>query len=151
MASASPNNRFQVGFAPRDGSGLGGLAGAGQGSASEAPGAGIGGVRMAAGPPTAPVADSDGLALGGSGRWEREKDVRTPDKRKVCASVGVTLPCGMHWPASMFPGGGRGWMVIVLEPRLPWISSCETMSGRIIQGVVHITGGYSGPRSPPRG
>lgn len=78
-------NRNPAGFAPRDGSGAAGV------SASVGHGVGTseaGGVRMAAGPPPpAPAADTGGLlGLGGSGRWEREREsskATDVSKRKV--------------------------------------------------------------------
>lgn len=73
------------GFAPRDGSG--GLAGTG---GTDAVTSGVGGVRIAAGPP--PVASTEAGTGGGLGRWERERESRasSSDKRKVRTSdVGV--------------------------------------------------------------
>lgn len=72
------------GFAPRDGSG--GLAGTVGGHAADAVTPGVGGVRIAAGPP--PTASAEAGAGGGLGRWERERESRanSADKRKVGTS-----------------------------------------------------------------
>lgn len=72
----------QRGFAPRDGSG--GLSGGTPAVEAGAAG-GVGGVRIAAGPP-APEA-------GGGGGWRERERAASIDKRKVCVCVCCAVLC----------------------------------------------------------
>lgn len=83
LASATTSSRIPTGFAPRDG-GTGGFGTAGQGGGAEAGAGGVGGVRMAAGPPPSASGPETGGLGGGVGRWERDRELRAFDKRKVC-------------------------------------------------------------------
>lgn len=89
LANATANVRMQGGGGPRDGNGMGGSTGAGHGNSTGTLGATMGSVRVAAGPPpSTSTAEPIGPGMGAAGRWERDREARTPDKRKVLEGIG---------------------------------------------------------------